>query len=172
MRQFCRSTRESCLWANWSSSVGWVSSAGDSSQFGWNDAFQWMIRLAKGPFLESPENFSRPRKAIRKISTRLFCLAALFICVVKGMEIKITAKFRASPEKPSFWRYKQNYVIQNYGDTNRILKIQTELCHPNAPENCPDFRETVPSFDKWWAPQVPFFFKPSTSDFAWGDLQI
>jgi len=39
-----------------------------------------LVTLAKGPFLESPENFnSRARKAIRKTQTRLFCEAGLFI---------------------------------------------------------------------------------------------
>ena len=38
------------------------------------------MTLARGPFLESPENFnSRARKAIRKTPTRLFCEAGLFI---------------------------------------------------------------------------------------------
>ena len=34
---------------------------------------------ARGPFLESPENFSGP-KTIRKTATCLFCKAGLFIC--------------------------------------------------------------------------------------------
>ena len=88
-----------------------------------------MTRLARGSFLESPENFLGPRKAIRKTPTRLLCLAGLFICC-RGNGNKNNCKVLCF-EQPSFLRYKQNYVIRN------------------APKNSWDFRKTVPSFDKW-----------------------
>ena len=46
-------------------------------------------------FSKVPKTF-RARKAIRKAPTCLFCKAGLFICCVKGIKKKITAKFRAS----------------------------------------------------------------------------
>ena len=45
-------------------------------------------------FSKVPRTF-RARKAIRKITTCLFCKTGLFICC-KVMKIKITSKFRAS----------------------------------------------------------------------------
>ena len=53
-------------------------------------------RIPGARFSKVPRTF-RARKAIRKITTCLFCKAGLFISyVVKGMKLKITAKFRAS----------------------------------------------------------------------------
>ena len=46
-------------------------------------------------FSKVPKTF-RVRKAIRKTPTCLFCKAGFFLYVVKGIKIKITAKFRAS----------------------------------------------------------------------------
>ena len=51
----------------------------------------------RGPgarFSKVPKTF-RAQNAIRKTPTRLFCKAGLFVCC-KGVEIEITAKFRAS----------------------------------------------------------------------------
>ena len=50
---------------------------------------------ARGPFLESPENFSGPEKPFVKLRPA-FSVNLIFSYVVKGIKIKITAKFRAS----------------------------------------------------------------------------
>ena len=68
-------------------------------------------------FSKVPKTF-RARKAIRKTPARLFCKAGLYIYVVKGIKIEITAKFRG-------WRRLR------FEDTKR-----------NAPEKFRDFRET------------------------------
>ena len=74
-------------------------------------------------------------KAIRKITTCLFCKADLFPCC-KGNKSKNNGKV-SSLEMPSFWKYKENYVTRN------------------RPEKFRDFRETGPCFSK-----VPKLFGP------------
>ena len=56
-----------------------------------------------------PRTF-RDQKAIRKITTCLFCKAGLFICC-KGNKNKNNWKVSCL-ETPSFWRCKENYVTQ------------------------------------------------------------
>ena len=75
-------------------------------------------------FSRIPRTF-RARKAIRKITTCLFCKADLFTCC-KGNKNNNNGKVSCL-ETPSFWRYKENYVIRN------------------TPEKFRDFRETGPS---------------------------
>ena len=43
--------------------------------------------VIRGPFLERPENFSGPKKAIRKTPTRLFCKACLFMSYVVSLRV-------------------------------------------------------------------------------------
>ena len=77
-----------------------------------------------GPrFSKVPRTF-RARKAIRKITTCLFCKAGLFICC-KWNKKKNNCKVSCL-ETPSFWRYKEYYVTRN------------------TPEKFRDFRETGP----------------------------
>ena len=66
----------------------------------------------------------RARKAIRKITTCLFCKAGLFICC-KWNKKKKNCKVSCL-ETSSFWRYKEYYVSRN------------------TPEKFRDFRETGP----------------------------
>ena len=61
-------------------------------------------------FSKVPRTF-RARKAIRKITTCLFCKADLFTCC-KGNKNKNNDKVSCL-ETPSFWRYKENYVTRN-----------------------------------------------------------
>ena len=70
-----------------------------------------------------PRTF-RARKAIRKITTCLFCKADLFTCC-KGNKNRNNGKVSCF-ETPSFWRYIENYVTRN------------------TPETFRDFRETGP----------------------------
>ena len=83
------------------------------------------MKQTRGPFLESPKTF-RARKAIRKITTCIFCKADLFTCC-KGNKNKNNDKV-SYLETPSFWRYKENYVTRK------------------TPEKFRDFRETGPRF--------------------------
>ena len=85
----------------------------------------WILRefpysdLTRGPFLESPEKpFVRLRPA--------YSVKPVFSYVVKGIKIKITAKFRASRRL-------------SFEDTKRITDVTR-----NAPEKSQDFRETGP----------------------------
>ena len=81
-------------------------------------------RVRSGPgarFSKVPRTF-RARKAIRKITTCLFCKADLFTCC-KGNKNKNNGKVSCL-ETPSFWRYKESYVTRN------------------TPEKFRDFRET------------------------------
>ena len=61
-------------------------------------------------FSKVPRTF-RARKAICKTTTCLFCKAGLSICC-KGNKNKNNCKVSCL-ETPSFWRYKENYVIRN-----------------------------------------------------------
>ena len=83
--------------------------------------------LSGARFSKVPRTF-RARKAIRKITTCLFCKAGLFICC-KGNKSKNNGKVSCL-ETPSFWRYKENYVTRN------------------TPEKFRDFRETGPWAEK------------------------
>ena len=74
-------------------------------------------------FSKVPKTF-RARKTIRKTPTRIFCKAGLSY-VVERINIKNNRKVSCL-ERPSFWRYKENYVTRN------------------APEKFRDFRETGP----------------------------
>ena len=80
--------------------------------------------LSGARFSKVPRTF-RARKAIRKATTYLFYKGGLLICC-KGNKNKNNCKVSCL-ETPSFWRYKENYVIRN------------------TPEKFRDFRETGPS---------------------------
>ena len=51
--------------------------------------------LSRGPFLESPENFSGPKSHSLKLRPA-YSVKLVFKYVVKGIKVKRTAKFRAS----------------------------------------------------------------------------
>ena len=67
-------------------------------------------------FSKVPKTF-RARKAIRKTPTCLLCKAGDFICC-KGNKNKNTCKVSCL-EKPSFWRYKENYVARKVWGLSR-----------------------------------------------------
>ena len=91
----------------------------------------WMYLRGKGEYHGElygswPKSISKKLKVVKKpfVNPRpVYSTKLVFSYVVKGIKIKITAKFCAS-SRPSAWRYKENYVTWN------------------APEKFRDFRET------------------------------
>ena len=94
------------------------------------------MQLSNAVQLRAGSCFSKVPITFRKTQTRLFSRAGLFICCI-GNQNEYNCKV-SSLETPSFWRYKENYVIQN------------------APEKLRDFRETGP-----W-PNWLYFWKMSS----------
>ena len=67
-------------------------------------------------FSKDPKTL-RPRKAIRKTPTRLFCEAGLFKCC-KGNTNSSNCK-ASWHRTPSLWRYKENYVTRKISGLSR-----------------------------------------------------
>ena len=76
----------------------------------------------QGPVSRNSRELFGPEKPFVKLQPA-YSVKLIFSHVVKGIKIKMMAKFRAS-----FWRYKENYVTRN------------------TPENFQDFQETGPRF--------------------------
>ena len=80
----------------------------------------WVRIQFWGPFLESPEKFSGPKNPFVKVRPA-YSVKLVFSYLVKGIKIKIIAKFRAS-RCLSFENTKRNYVTRNTPDKFRDLR--------------------------------------------------
>ena len=99
--------------------------------------------LLRVPFLESPENLFGPEKPFEKLRPA-YSVKLVFSYVVKGIKIKITAKFRASRRL-------------RFEDTKKIRSPEY------TSEKFRDFRETGPFSERFFSGYVGFFLPPKSN---------
>ena len=88
-----------------------------------------LLRSALGPVSRKSRELFGPEKPFVRVRPA-YSVKLVFSYVVKGIKIKIIAKFRASRRL-------------RFEDTKRIMSPEI---HPNTPEKFRDFRETGPWF--------------------------
>ena len=89
------------------------------------DPNQLLLTREKGLVSRNFRKLFGPEKPFVKVRAT-YSVKLVSSYVVKGIKVKITAKFLAA-RRPSFWRYKENYVTRNASEMFRDFR-ETGTC--------------------------------------------